>query len=63
MRIVVVADRVRRAWLMLGAPAAQAKKRASAAQSAAMWKVVDPGKRCRTRAAGSPRPRVTSTGP
>ena len=35
------------AWMMMGAPAAQAKKRASAAQSAAMWKVVDPGDRCR----------------
>jgi hypothetical protein len=32
--------------LLMCAPAAQAKKRASAAQSAAMWKVVDPGKRC-----------------
>ena len=35
------------ALLLLCAPAAQAKKRASAAQSAAMWKVVDPEKRCR----------------
>ncbi len=35
------------ALLLLCAPAAQAKKRASAAQSAAMWKVVDPQKRCR----------------
>jgi hypothetical protein len=32
--------------LLLFAPSAEAKKRASAAQSAAMWKVVDPGKRC-----------------
>jgi hypothetical protein len=47
MRIVVGLVACVAAWVMLGAPAAQAKKRASAAQSAAMWKVVDPEKRCR----------------